>query len=137
MCETFSAVALCVRLASIVSMVGSQAISEFNVKLSDNNRRAIDLMLDRGTAASGANQSPFSRDGMSAASGYVSHTTPADQESVQAVQRVLDLLSLLPNEEPPTDLVERTMARIEQSVSPAAAAQMPFRLGVDPTIPHA
>jgi len=110
------------------------------VKLSDNNRRAIDLMLDRGMSAAGPNGSPFSsRDGMSAAAGYVSHTGPADQQSVQAVQRVLDLLSLLPNEEPPADLVERTLARIEQAVSPAAAAQMPFRsgLGADPSIPHA
>jgi hypothetical protein len=110
------------------------------VKLSDDNRRAIDLMLDRGTAASSATGASFSsRDGMSAASGYVSHTSPADTQSVQAVQRVLDLLSLLPSEEPPADLVERTIARIEQAVSPTAAMHQPFRPGLtaDPSIPHA
>jgi hypothetical protein len=110
------------------------------VKLSDNNRRAIDLMLDRGVPASSPNGLPLTNmDVMNTGAGYVSHTTPAEPQSVQAVQRVLDLLSLLPDEEPPVDLVDRTLARIEQAIAPAAAGQMPFRAGVgaDSSVPHA
>ena len=104
------------------------------MKLSNEDHRAIDLLLERGAAASVSNGAAVSAaDGMSSASGYLSHSQPVNYNSIQAVQQVFDLLSLLPDEEPPADLVERTMARIEQSVNAPVAEPGQFR-GVGGTL---
>lgn len=110
-----------------------------NVKMTQDDRRAIDLLLDRSPAASaGGQQATLSSvDGMNSAA-YLSHETPIDQDSVHAVQQVLSLLSLLPDEEPPLGLVERTLARIDQSTDGAGDA-MQYRpeLHGDRSVPPA
>lgn len=72
------------------------------------------------------------------AAGYTTHAAPTDPESVQGVERLLGILNLLPAEEPPVGLVERTLARCERGVAESAADHMPFRMpaGLD-SIPHA
>jgi len=96
------------------------------VKLSNEDHRAIDLLLERGAAASasvtGAGMS--SGDGMS--SGYLSHAAPVNPNSLRAVQQVFDLLNLLPPEEPPADLVQRTLDRVDRAVG-GVNEPSPFR----------
>lgn len=112
-------------------------MNEVNVKLSNDDRRAIDLLLDRGPAATtGTNGFHFqTAQGMTAA--YHPHATPAHPDSIGAVQQVLDLLSLMPAEDPPADLVARTLARVDASTRAVAVEQVPFRLQADPTLPPA
>jgi hypothetical protein len=76
-------------------------------------------------------------DGMSMA-GYTTHAAPVGTDAVQNVERLLGLLSLLPAEEPPADLVERTLARCEMGSVETAGEHLPFRttLGLN-SIPHA
>lgn len=92
-------------------------------RLGDSDRRAVDLLLDRSAAAGNGN-----------GDGNVSHTQPATEPGIQAVQRVLSLLDRMPVDEPPADLVARTLARIDarsavpaQPMHPAAAAMMSNR----------
>jgi hypothetical protein len=93
-------------------------------RLAVSDRRAVDLLLDRSTdAATG--------DGGGNGS-YVSHAQAATEPGIQAVQRVLSLLDMLPAEDPPADLVARTMARLEprggaQPMHPAGAGVMTDR----------
>lgn len=105
------------------------------MKLSNEDHRAIDLLLERGAAApaSGSGVSLTSADGMSSASGYLSHAAPVNPNSLRAVQQVFDLLNMLPPEEPPADLVQRTLDRIDQSVASPVAEPGQFR-GVGGTL---
>jgi len=71
-------------------------------KLTDVDRQALNLILDRSNAA--------------AASGPL--YAAADEtmrKRIPNIQKVLQLLDALPVEEPPKDLVARTMKYIEQS----------------------
>ena len=65
-------------------------------RLGDSDRRAVDLLLDQAVDGGG--------DGNG---GYVVHAQPALGPGVPGVQRVLSLLDLLPEEEPPADLMKR------------------------------
>jgi hypothetical protein len=107
------------------------------VKLRNDDRRAIDLMLDNGHAAAAGTGSNLSStvDGMNV--GYLSNASPISQDSVQAVQTVLSLLSLLPVEEPPVGLVERTLARIDESVDAMDHAAYRPGIQIDPSMPSA
>ncbi len=112
-------------------------MSGVTVKLSDDDRRAIDLMFDRGAAATaGIGRDFSSADGMSSG-GYHPHAAPINPDSLEAVERVLGLMSLLPDEEPPAGLVERTLARIEQSVDAVEAMTFRPALRIDPSLPPA
>lgn len=92
-------------------------------KLRDEDRRALDLMLDRMPAASGNGGAVYA-----AAQG-------ASQARIARVQEILQVLDLMPAADPPKDLVDRTMAFIESaprdgrrtqpSVIPAIASQPP------------
>jgi hypothetical protein len=111
-------------------------MSGVNVKLSDDDRRAIDLLLDRSPAATaGRDGRPLhSVQGMSAAT-YLPHASPISSDSLQAVQDVMGLLSLMPDEDPPAGLVQRTLDLIDRSVDSADA--MRYRhpaLRADPSI---
>ena len=94
-------------------------------RLGDNDRRAVDLLLDRSTGTANG-------DG-NGNGGYVAHAQPATEPGIQSVQRVLSLLDLMPADEPAADLISRTMARIDsrpavtQPMHPAAAAMMTNR----------
>jgi len=73
-------------------------------KLTDEDRRALDLILDRGNAA--------------AASGplYAAADEPMSKR-IPKIQKVLQLLDALPVEEPPQDLVARTLKYIASAPS--------------------
>ena len=89
-------------------------------KLSEPDRQAVDLILDRFAAAG-------REDGVQAAI-----ATPAEPH-VQSVEKILQALAAMPAEEPPADLLSKTLQKIEQSPLPAEQ-QMPF---VDPGQLHA
>lgn len=77
-----------------------------NKTLRDDDARAVDLLLDRSQVA-----------GM-AGPAFV-QATPA-QEHVQGVEQVLGLLRMLPDAEPPQDLVARTLRFVDESADGAA-----------------
>ena len=90
-------------------------------RLGESDRRAVDLLLDQAVDGEGNGNG-----------GYVVHAQPALGPGVPGVQRVLSLLDLLPEVEPPSDLIARTMARIDgrpmaTPIHPAAAALMTNR----------
>lgn len=90
-------------------------------RLGESDRRAVDLLLDRSTGAAG--------DGS-----YVAHAQAATEPGIQAVQRVLNLLERLPAEEPPADLIARTLARID---SRGAMAPVHHAAALMASRPHA
>lgn len=75
------------------------------LRLSERDRQAVDLLLDRSTAvdANGVAIPPVVPAGIEL------------NESLKSVSAVLNLLSQLPQETPPPDLVQRTLQRIEES----------------------
>ena len=73
-------------------------------------------------------------DGMSRS--FSPHVNPVSQEHLAAAESVLGLLSLLPQEDPPAGLVERTMARIEGAID-TTREHRPFRSPVVDTTTHA
>ena len=104
------------------------------MKLSNEDHRAIDLLLERGAAASASvTGAGIPGDGMS--SGYTSHAAPVDPNSLRAVQQVFDLLNLLPPEEPPADLLQRTLDRVDRAIG-GVNQPAPFR-GVGASSLHA
>lgn len=103
-----------------------------NAKLSEEDRQAVDLLLDRQRAvAPGGNGMDV--EGMTR--GFSPHVVPVNQDRVIAVSELLGLLDLMPSEEPPPGLVDRTIARIEGSI--AAPEHEPFRPAAVDTSTHA
>jgi hypothetical protein len=74
------------------------------MKLHETDRHAVDLLMDRG-------QSSMVREG---GPGYAASSGPLTQR-VRHVQKLLNLLDELPLEEPPADLMARTLGRVEDS----------------------
>src|SRR3954468_4265158 len=72
-----------------------------NVTLKKEDAVALDLLLDRSRAAA--------TDGPRFAASAVS------QDRLQSAEKVLGLLQLLPDAEPPQDLVSRTLRRVDQA----------------------
>jgi hypothetical protein len=94
-------------------------------KLRDEDRLAVDLLLDRALSGSAGN-------GGQKQSGYtpVNHAVPEQVGRVGAVLRVLDLM---PAEEPPADLLARTIRRVEaESAQHDPSALRPPQ----PIVPH-
>lgn len=77
-------------------------------KLREEDRQAIDLLLDR-TPRVDANGATIPPPVLQAPTGI--------QPSVRAVGSLLNLLNHLPSEAPPTDLVQRTMQYIRKQES--------------------
>lgn len=75
-------------------------------RLRDEDRLAVDLLLDRAVAGSAGNGSGNGHAGFTPVSG-------AAHAQVGQVERVLRVLDMMPAEEPPADLLARTMRRIE------------------------
>lgn len=73
-----------------------------SVRLRPEDRRALDLLLDRGAAAAGNG-----KNGAIYASPH-----GVSQQRVRSVEKVLQLLEVLPAAEPPRDLVARTLERV-------------------------
>jgi len=88
-------------------------------KLSDEDRRAVDLLLDHGISQSGITR--------------VAGAVP--QKRLAAAERVLKLIGQMPAEEPSIDLVAATMERLDRATAgrvgratrrPHAAPQPPM-----------
>jgi hypothetical protein len=75
-------------------------------RLRDEDRLAVDLLLDR-AASSAGNGNGNAHSSFTSSSGV----GPQQLGRVEAVLRVLDLM---PAEEPPADLVARTVRRVEE-----------------------
>jgi hypothetical protein len=112
-------------------------------RLSEGDRRAVDLLLDRAAVGSGKGNGNGAGDGDGAASasggdtnggggGYVSHAGTVDEQRVSAVSRVLHLLDNLPAGEPPDDLLARTLRRLGE---PMPAMMQPTTAGGFPPRP--
>ena len=95
-----------------VDIGGDRRISGLcmNLTLRDEDRRAVDLILDRSPKAAGNG------------SGQTVYATadPSLGHRVSQAQRLLQLLEWLPEGEPPADLVGRTLRRVEQLAHRAA-----------------
>ena len=99
-------------------------------KLSDADRTAVDLLLDR-TQAAGAN-------GNGGNDGVVMMSNAVSDERLSAVQKVLSALSSMQAPEPPSDLATRTLQRIARATStPAGVMQQPGQPMIDPSAPLA
>ena len=96
-------------------------------RLRDEDRLAVDLLLDRAAGAGNGN----GHAGFTPVNGAV-------HERLAAVESVLHGLDLLPVDEPPADLMARTMRRVEAVSSSHEPAQMlPPELDPGTFIPHA
>jgi len=84
--------------------------------LSDEDGRAIDLFLDQGAATTKG--------------GMAKHATAVSPAKMAVVQNILSLLGQMPVEEPPTNLVARTMRKIEKTEK---AGKTPERRASHPT----
>jgi len=81
--------------------------------LSDDDSRIVDMLLDSGVATNGP-----------ALTQVFSNPNPVMFEKrVEAVERILEVLSMDPASEPPTDLVARTMNLIEDPEAMGQAAR--------------
>jgi len=76
-----------------------------NLTLREEDRRAVDLLLDRGLKAAGNGN------------GQTVYATadPTLGQRVSRAQQLLQLLEWLPESEPPVDLVGRTLQLVDQS----------------------
>ena len=82
-------------------------------KLGDDDRRAVDLLLDRGNGTGDNITGTFVTPGGIA------------PKRVEAAEKILALLQLMPAAEPPADLVSKTMTRVDQAMRAMDAEQIP------------
>ena len=93
------------------------------VKLSSDDRCAIDLVLEARAEGHGSLEGCFGK------------STAALQKRMKAVDKVLGALAQMPADEPPTNLVAKTMKFIRKhehdvAIAPAAVADANRRAGV-------
>ena len=94
-------------------------------RLSEEDRTAVDLLLDRTLVGADGNGGSF-----------VSHAMTAPQARLESAGRVLRVLEAMPAPEPSADLIERTMQRIATGVRvPSMSAPAAATTGMDQ--PHA
>jgi hypothetical protein len=110
-------------------------------RLRDEDRLAVDLLLDRAVASSAGNGSG-NGSGSGSGNGHgTSSFTPVNgavPEQVGRVQAVLAVLEMMPAEEPPADLMDRTMRRVAAETAQDPAALRPPQPAItDMHIPHA
>ena len=74
--------------------------AKMDATLRNEDALAIDLLLNRASGSGSA--------------GFVQAVDGVSPERVQAAEKVLGLLRLMPAEEPATDLLARTMSRLER-----------------------
>src|SRR4051812_46832763 len=82
-------------------------------KLSDDDGRAVDMLLDSSGSSNGNGGSGFS-------------ATPAPfRQRLESVESILNLLKEMPNTEPPQNLVAKTLQNIERRRGRRRAAKFP------------
>jgi len=91
-------------------------------KLKDADRAAVDMLFDRITAA------------QSNGDGMVAMISAVNDANLQAVEKVLNVLSGMPAPEPPADLATRTLQLVARATGTAIPA-MPGTFASDQ--PHA
>jgi hypothetical protein len=89
-------------------------------KLSSNDRAAVDLLFDQINSSANA--------------GMVSMSTAVPDASIVAVEKVLNVLAVMPAPEPPADLATRTLSRVAAATGSVSA--MPATL-INRDQPHA
>jgi hypothetical protein len=107
-------------------------------RLRDEDRRAVDLLLDRAASGSAAGNGHGSHSGRHLAAAF----TPVSgdvQTRLPAVQKVLQILDMLPAEEPPQDLLNRTLRRVDAETAKHPSTLRPPHptLGAPMDQPHA
>jgi hypothetical protein len=80
-----------------------------NRKLSPADAMAVDLILDRAATA----QANGNGEGGTTSFGTASSHARVSNERIAAAEKVLKLLDLVPPHDPTSDLVQRTLGRIE------------------------
>jgi hypothetical protein len=115
-------------------------------QLRNDDARAVDLLLNgeltarSGDGGNGGGHGAAADDGSAV---VVSRGHGKFSSRLESVERVLRVLDSMPSTEPPTDLVERTLRRIDQSHSAPGTAAARERAGQHPlmggagTRPHA
>ena len=81
------------------------------MKLSDDDGQIVDLLLDR------PNADP--------ASGAFVKSVDVQPERVQMIKKVLGLLDGLPVEDPPADLISRTLSKVENAIDAGNSSSRP------------
>jgi hypothetical protein len=111
------------------------------LRLRDEDRRAVDLLLDR--AATGSGSSPAGAgNGNGNGNRHSAGFTAVDGDvraRLAGVQRVLQMLDMLPAEEPPQDLLSRTLRRLDSEMADHPSMLRPPQpaLGMPMHQPHA
>jgi len=114
----------------------------------DEDRRAVDLLLDRASVGSGANPTVAGNgngkgNGNSHGNGHSpARFTPVSgdvQQRLPAVQNILQMLDMLRADEPPQDLLARTLRRLDSEMAnhPSALRAPQPALGSEMQQPHA
>src|SRR5436190_7444857 len=102
------------------------------VRLRDEDRRAVDLLLDRAAAGQGV-RAPAAGNGHGSGNGNASHAAgfaPVGGEGhggLPGVQKVLAMLEMLPAEDPPQDLMARTLTRVDAELARHPSALRPIQ----------
>ena len=101
-------------------------------RLRDEDRLAVDLLLDRAVASSGGNGSGNGQSGFTSVHGSV-------PEQIGRVEAILRVLEMMPAEEPPADLMARTLRRVEADSAQhdPSALRPPQPTVPDMHMPHA
>jgi hypothetical protein len=96
-----------------------------SVRLRDEDRRAVDLLLDRAASGQGV-RAPAAGNGHGFGNGngnghiHAAGFSPVSgnvQAGLPGVQKVLQVLDMLPAEEPPQDLLARTLNRLDAELA--------------------
>ena len=101
-----------------------------SLNLRDEDRRAVDLLLDRSPAAAAT-----SHNGNGDAGGTVFAQPGVAQERLNRAERMLRMLDMLPAVDPPQDLVARTMRRLDETAASPMNVEPPIQ--IDTTRQHA
>jgi hypothetical protein len=101
-------------------------------RLRDEDRQAVDLLLDRAVTSSGGNGSGNAHSGYTPVNG-------AAPEQIRRVEAVLRMLDMVPADEPPADLMGRTLRRVEAESArqDPSALRPPQPIVPDMHMPHA
>ena len=98
-----------------------------NLTLQDEDRRAVDLLLDRATAVGTGNGNQIAYAVTDAALG----------QRVARTQKLVQLLDALPQIEPPSDLLDRTLRFVEDPSSRQHLAPATMPPAIDAQRPQA
>ena len=91
-------------------------------KLTDADRRALDLLVERTTSTDKQ---------------FAVSAGAVDEKRITAVENVFKLLSQMPQEQVPVDLLAKTLKRLSTAARSGARQESQINLPIDPAGPHA